>query len=236
MNTGFAIQRAPRGSTSLVTLAHDEVAAAIYADRFSPGSRLVIDSIAADLGISISPVREALARLAAEGIVEFTENRGYTVLPRLSVDELDQLFRARILIEAGAFAHMSEATWLPSDVDRVSDALLDAKAGGTGTSYSSYSSFSRADSAFHDSVLALSGNRFLLAAWRSLHFHLQVGRLYESRGVFDFGEASREHDAILKAVSSGNPEQLVSALTVHAENARFRLIGLAPDTNGKTDV
>lgn len=236
MKTGFPIQGGPRGSTSLVSLAHDEIAAAIYADRLSAGSRIVIDSIATGLGISISPVREALARLAAQGLVEFTENRGYTVLPRLSASELDQLFRARMVIEAGAFAHMSEATWLSGDVDRVSDALLEAKAGGTGPNYASYSSFSRADSAFHDSVLSLSGNRFLLAAWRSLHFHLQVSRLYESRGVVDFSEATREHEAIWEAVSSGKPQQLRSALAVHAENARLRLVGLALDANGIADA
>src|SRR3954454_21526813 len=69
--------------------------AEVINDQFAAGERIVIESVAIRLGVSPTPVREALARLAGEQLVSFRAFVGYSALPPLSVTELRDLFEAR---------------------------------------------------------------------------------------------------------------------------------------------
>ena len=221
----------PRATSSLTETAYEQIAAAIYSDELVPGSRLIIDSMAGDLQMSITPVREALSRLSAQGLVEFTANRGYVVTARLDEEQFTQLFHARRTIESGAFSGPVVA-WSAAQVSEVEDRHLAASAADSGPEYRSYSAFSRADDSFHQSVLALAGNPFLVPAWRGLNFHLHVSRLYESRGVIDFTAAVIEHEQILDAVRAGDQDLLREALVIHIDNAASRLRELLVETEG----
>lgn len=218
---------APRIS-SLSEGAYEAIAAAIYSGAFAPGTRLVIDALAPALQMSISPVREALTRLANQGIVTFLPNRGYVVTPLLTRLEFDQLFAARLAIESGAFAGTPRSPWDPSIVERIADRAEEMRTSPQGSDYGSYGTFAHADNAFHTAVLQLTENPFLVRAWQSLNLHMHVGRLYDSRGVIDHTVATAEHDAILAAVLNGNVEGLRSAMTTHVANAALRLRELVP--------
>ena len=196
----------------------------------SPGTRIVIDTVATALSMSISPVREALMRLAAEGLVTFEPNRGYAVAPRLGELEFNQLFRARRLLECGAFDGQDSVSWSDLEVERVSRAMNAANAASIGPEYPAYSAFSRADHAFHESVIELAGNRFIHSAWRGLNFHLHIRRLYEAHGVVDYAAAVEEHALILDAVRMGDLPTLTSAIAFHIDNASVRLRALLTDT------
>ena len=69
--------------------------------EFVPGDRLAVDDLGARYGVSSSPVREALSRLVAEGLVLALENRGFRVAP-LTVDGVADLTRVRLLVEGEA--------------------------------------------------------------------------------------------------------------------------------------
>jgi len=217
---------------SLTDSAHEAIAASIYSGAMAPGSRIVIDQVATALSMSISPVREALMRLAAEGLVTFEANRGYTVAPHLGEVEFDQLFRARRLLECGAFDGRDRMSWSDLEVERVSRAMDAANAASIGPDYPAYSAFSRADHAFHEAVIELSGNRFIHSAWRGLNFHLHISRLYEAHGVVDYASAVDEHAVILAAVRSGDLPALTAAIAAHIDNAAVRLRALLSDPAG----
>jgi DNA-binding GntR family transcriptional regulator len=98
----------PAAFGSLVDLAYDELHRLITDGGLVEGERIVIDQFAKILGTSLIPVREALARLHAEGLVTFERNKGYRVALRPTHAQIRQLFEARLVIETGAAALADE--------------------------------------------------------------------------------------------------------------------------------
>jgi len=94
--------RPVRSLTSAV-LAH--VRAEVLSCRLKPGGKLLIAGLATRFGVSLSAVREALARLAAEGLVKAEDQRGFRVSP-VSIEDLRDITRTRIALEG--LAHLPE--------------------------------------------------------------------------------------------------------------------------------
>src|SRR6187401_1017186 len=84
-------------SGQIVTRIRDKILSGDYA----PGSALLQDSIAAEFGVSKIPVREALVRLRAEGLIDIEAHRGFRVRPLLA-SEVDEVFRLRLALEPAA--------------------------------------------------------------------------------------------------------------------------------------
>ena len=84
---------------SLVDLAYTQLLEGITSGHFNEQDRIVIDTVAEELGISRIPVREALARLHAQKLLSYERNKGYKVLPK---DDYRVLFQARLVIEPSA--------------------------------------------------------------------------------------------------------------------------------------
>jgi DNA-binding GntR family transcriptional regulator len=186
-----------------------------------PGERLQVEKLAVQLGVSPTPVREALNRLSAEGIVTAAAYRGFHVSPLLSVEELAQLLSARRVIETAAVA-MAPAASTPSEIEKLSamvsemDALnkaevLDAK------------TFNATDAAFHRLTVSLSGNRFLLNAFDSLHAHVQIARHYQGRSLDEARSANIEHHRLLAAFASGDGDAAAREAGLHIDGVLARL-------------
>jgi DNA-binding GntR family transcriptional regulator len=165
-------------------------------------------------------VREALSRLAAERLVQFSANRGYTVTPRIRAEEYHQLFEARRTLE---LASIRSAVIEPDAVDRVAAVLHRLSATEAGPEYKHYRAFNHADREFHLALVSMSRNGFLRRAWEQLHFHLHVGRLYAGAGVIDLQEARTEHELIFEALKENNLKELVKRVGDHIRNAESRL-------------
>ncbi len=86
-------------SSQIALRIRDKILAGVYA----PGAALLQDSIAAEFGVSKIPVREALVRLRAEGLIDIHAHRGFKVRG-LSAGEVDEVFRLRLLMEPNAVA------------------------------------------------------------------------------------------------------------------------------------
>lgn len=86
---------------SVVDQVHAELLERIVAGELPPGARLRQEALAEELGVSRTPLREALVRLVSEGLVEFAPNRGATVARR-DFSDMEQAWLARLVIEPGA--------------------------------------------------------------------------------------------------------------------------------------
>lgn len=168
--------------------------------ELAPGAHLKVDGLASELGVSPTPVREALNRLAAEGIVAASPYRGFDVTRLLTFEELAELLGARRVLETSAVkqgAEVCTAADLKSMASLVTEMeeltkgdVLDAR------------KFNAADAAFHRVAVAASGNRFMLRAFDSLHAHVQISRHYQRRSIVEAQISNREHQRLLTAFAS----------------------------------
>lgn len=187
-----------------------------------PGARLGIKDLAATLGVSATPVREALVRLAVERLVEVEPFRGYSVSLLPSAERLDELMRVRALIEVGAAKDALARVTQPQlrAIEREFEAMSELT---PRPAYRLFARFHQHDRVFHEMIVALAGNRVLLECYRALSVHLQLHRLYRIRGAVDHREALPEHAAIVAALRSGQSIRLERALATHISGAAKRL-------------
>jgi DNA-binding GntR family transcriptional regulator len=213
---------------SLTDLAYQSLVEAIYDRTFPPGSPVNIDRLAAALGISVTPVREALVRAASVGLLTRESNKGFRVAPLLTSTEYHHLFEVRRLLELCAVASARPTS---AQIERLTESLRRMQASGDGPAYQDYAAFSTADREFHVALVSISDNTFAIEAWTNLHHHLHIGRLYAGRGVVDAREAIEEHAAIVEAARAGDHEALLSATRSHIVVAEQRLVTLLADAD-----
>lgn len=115
----------PVSGESLADGAYRRISEALLSGALKPGARLVMDTLAAQLEISRTPVRDALRRLEREGLIEPTGRRGYIVRP-LKPDEIHHLYEARMAVEVFAAQRVAELG--QAAVSHVADAVRRAEA------------------------------------------------------------------------------------------------------------
>ncbi|WGW12048.1 GntR family transcriptional regulator [Saxibacter everestensis] len=215
--------RLPLARRSLSDSVHDAILAMLMDRQLQPGETLSIDGMARLLGVSPTPVREALARLEAPGLVRRTALKGYRVAPLLNSDEMQDLIEARLVLEP-VLAHKACARKTPEFARELERSMKDQHKAGRGPSFESFQDFLRADEAFHATIARQSGNDFLRAAYEALGGQVQRFRLFAGQGVIDAEQAVAEHQAIHDALIADDPEQAKKAMTVHLENVLARAI------------
>lgn len=192
--------------------------------EIEPASRVSIDALAADLGVSQTPVREALARLESEGLVVKTPLRGYSTTALLNEVQVEELFDLRRLMETWA-SRQAAATITPAGRKALTDELATCPVVPTGNSYREFKEFADHDARFHELLFRLAGNGAIREAWNHTHCHLHLFRLYYVRGLGQQG--LEEHHRIVDAVSSGDVDEAEAATVAHLEASRTRLLPAA---------
>lgn len=194
-----------------------------------PGARLSIDTIARELQVSPTPVREALVQLERTGLVTREALKGYRVAPPLDTEQLVELFDARLMLETTA-ARLA----VPADIDfldSLREALDDHAVAGrrlvdafaTGSVDVSYTTdYFTKDAAFHAVIFRHCGNHYIHEMSETLGGQLHRMRQSVLHGDIDVQEALAEHEAILKAYEGGVPDAPERAMRRHIEGVRDR--------------
>lgn len=208
---------------------YDLILEMLLTGEVEAGSRLSIDSMARQLDVSPTPVREAMVQLERTGLVTREALRGYRVAPPLGPEELDQLFDARLVIECAAAegavtageqhaerlraahaAHVAAA-------QRVIDAHTDE-----GVPLEVTKSYFAADGSFHRHLFVAAGNHYLLDMYDGLGALTHRMRQAALGGPDDVREAVAEHATILAAVERGDAQEAVARMRAHIQNVRTR--------------
>jgi DNA-binding GntR family transcriptional regulator len=174
------------------------VLAAIADGRLEPGGRYSVAQLAEQLGISRTPVREALLVLEREGRVRFERNKGVRV-PETTAADVAEVFELRLLLEVPAAAKACGV------VDP--DALRAALERGDGER-------------FHELIVLAAGNRRLAAIVAGLREAL-------GPPARDPQEAAAEHRAILAALEAGDADRAAAAMRYHLRRTA-ELAGATP--------
>jgi DNA-binding GntR family transcriptional regulator len=215
----MALQRIG-GRPSLTDLAYEALVEAIYDRTYPPGGPVSIDELAGRLGISVTPVREALVRAASQGLLTRESNKGFSVAPLLTRREYRQLIELRRLLELHA---VSSADVSAEDISRLSVALDRMRAAGGRSGYADVKEFTRADYDFHAVLVQASDNVFVVDAWNNLHHVMHIYRIYLDSGVFDSRDAIAEHERIFEAARAGDRASLITSLRDHLDSTESRL-------------
>jgi DNA-binding GntR family transcriptional regulator len=205
-----------------LTLTEDvyaSVQALIMDHAVAPGARINIDALARQLEVSPTPVREALARLEADGLVRKRPLAGYTAAPLLTRAEFEELVEMRLILEPPAASRAATHS-AASDVDRLrAEAdLPDPQPEAEG--YAGIAAFTAQDARFHNLVAELAGNRMLHEAVVRLRSHLHLFRLHFPAA--HYGISAQEHHRVAGAIAAGDPDRAAEAMRAHIAAARER--------------
>jgi DNA-binding GntR family transcriptional regulator len=184
---------------SVVDQVHAELLERIVAGELPPGSRLRQEALADELGVSRTPLREALARLVSEGLVEFVPNRGATVASR-DFSDMEQAWRARLVIEPGA-ARLAAERREPAAIERMRKSVVRQRSVADDVT----ASFAL-NRDFHLALVAASGNTHLLQ-FSELLWLSRIGVPIFARQARDREQVlawADDHAAIAEAVAAGS--------------------------------
>ncbi len=198
-----------RRPTRAETLA-EAIAAAITEGRLAPGAALEEERLAALHGVSRTPVREALRLLAATGLIEQRPRRG-AVVARPEPARLAEMFQAMAELEATC------ATLCASAMGRAEKAALYARHAAMGrlARDGALSAYRDANVAFHESLYAGAGNRYLAELAEATRRRLAPFRAAQLGGPDRLAASHAEHGAIVTAILAGDGAAAAAAVRAH---------------------
>ena len=213
--------------TSLSDLTYETLKERILDRKLAPGERLNIDALTRSLGVSSSPVREALVRLEAERLVVLELYAGYTVAPHPTREYLEKLYDFRLLVE-GHCARVGALRRNPATIALL-QTLVKRMAGTKrlGAQYREYKKLGQADAQFHQAIVDSADNEVLSEVYASKQTHLLMSRLFRERpdAGSPAGVVMEEHRAVLAAYEAGDGAAAERALVAHLAQSRSRLLG-----------
>lgn len=217
------LPRAPRRQP-LGEEVYESLKTLIMDHRIEPEVRLNVDALTRELDTSSTPVREALARLEADGLARKLPRRGHEVAPVLDREQILELYELRLLVEPWAAGRAAERVSAGSIRRLREDALPDQDAPES-TGHEAYKHFSGNDARMHDLILELAGNETIRETFarRNIHLHLYRVSYGKEIGL----HAVEEHRAIVEAITSRDKDTAMEAMEQHLRLARDRLAAAA---------
>lgn len=196
--------------------------------RLAPGARLGEVELAGRLGVSRTPVREALNRLGAEGLVEHSPNRGARVAT-WSVAEIESVFELRSTLEPRLTA-LAVPVATEQDIQTLTDLAEQMLAVGRPGPRQDLGAVVRLNRAFHDHLVRLA-DRPALANALATAVKAPMQRLnFSTYGEGTLRRSLAHHVEIVDAIRACDPTWASAVMTAHIHNARAVMVQAAPPT------
>ncbi len=214
--------------STLAQQAYQELRSQIVSGQLPAGQRLLADELAEGLSISQTPVKEALALLERDGLVEGESRRG-SVVRRFTAADIKEIYEARIWLETQCIrAGLLSGRLAPAVIDHLRAILDDLIAHAERQTRKGLEEAIRLDREFHEAVVKLGGNG-LMGGWhRVILRQTQTIRTYSIQS-YSVVRAKQEHAAIVDALSRGDLEAAVRSIETHLAASRDELLARSPD-------
>lgn len=206
---------------SLKELTLDELRCRIIDGRIGFGEALSENALAGELGVSKTPVREALMQLRTEGLVDIQPQRG-TFVFRLAAEQVVAITELRAVLEVAAIGMAMERdrVGLVCGMERLLGEMESAFAAGDIVGYRTL------DGEYHQLMIAASGNDYLADAYALITFRLQALRSRLSRDATLNQRSMDQHREMLALARAGSSEALKALLASHAGNTQSDYLAL----------
>jgi DNA-binding GntR family transcriptional regulator len=200
---------------SLTELVVDELRARIIDGRLRLGAALSENALAAELGLSKTPVREALLQLKLERLVEVLPQRG-TYVFRLAADQVAPITELREVLELAA---------LRAAMTRNRAALVEALGGitedmGKALKAGDTVAYQRLDGYYHQAIVDLSGNPYFAEAYGQIGFRIQALRSRLSNEARLNRLSMKDHREMLRLIKAGDRPSVEALMRAHINNTK----------------
>jgi DNA-binding GntR family transcriptional regulator len=199
---------------NLAGTVYAEIKSDLFDFRLAPGERFSENELADRLGVSRTPVREALYRLQSEGYIRVASKSGWTVRP-FEFETFEHLYDLRAVLELAAVRRLCELDPMPS-LDALKEAWLvapeDRLADGR--------EVGALDERFHQSIVAAAGNPEIARVHREVTERIRIVRRLEFTMPERIRQTYAEHAQILRAILRRKGDAVALLLRSHIELAR----------------
>jgi phosphonate utilization transcriptional regulator len=209
-------------SSSLPTLVQAELERMIVSGELQPGAKLTEMTLAARLGVSRGPLREAFRMLEEAGLVRTEKNRGVFVRD-IPLDEAVEIFDLRAAMEELVGRQLAQR--ITSAQLKEVRAMVDAME--RAVKADDLRSYHLLNLQFHDRLVDMAGNRKLVAIYRKLIKELSLFRRMNLAHLAEGGQlpvSAGEHRAIVKAIASGDVQAAGRAMSDHVLESKARMV------------
>jgi DNA-binding GntR family transcriptional regulator len=213
------LQPSVRNPANLSQHVYEAVTAGIATGDVRPGARVVVEHLAEQLGVSQTPVREALGRLITEGLILECGSGRFQVVP-LTPAYVADTYLVRGALE-GLAAELAAPRFAEARLVELAAALDDVDAALRQGSTDAYARF---DDALHRSVYEAADNSVLLRELKPLQIHVDLIRYYSRHHAGEHISLSHiEHGTIMDALRLRDPRRSREAMETHIRNAGQRI-------------
>lgn len=247
MSTGAARAARPQGGPierrGLRDAVYDRILEQLLRGDVPAGGRLSIDTLARQLAVSPTPVREALVQLERTGLVTREALRGYRVAPPLGPEQLAELFEARLMLETTAvrlamtravnLAELGGRLVRAQDAHRLAGERLMRTMTDAGPDVAAAHDYFTRDYKFHAVFFEFAGNRYLEQLSASLGALTHRLRQAVLSTDSDVREAIREHEAVRDAALGGDVDAACTAMSDHIRAVSHRSVDAASTTTSQ---
>lgn len=187
--------------------------------KYNPGDSLVETKLSEELGVSRTPIREAIRQLELEGLVQSIPNKGVFVTG-ISYQDIEDIYTIRMLIEGLA------ARWA---AEKISDAELSELREAVEfeefyTGRNDTEHLLKLDSRFHDIIFKASKSKPLMHTLSTFHHYVQKARAESLSTPGRARKVLNEHKAILNAIADKDPKKAEKLTVEHIKNASMNLV------------
>ena len=207
-------------TSSLASVVQAELERMILARELVPGERLTEVALAARLGVSRGPLREAFRMLEEAGLVRTEKNRGVSVRD-LPLEEALEIFELRAAMEELSGRRLAESI-APASLKELRGRVDEMEHAAKAKDAPAYH---RLNIAFHDRIVELTGNGKLIALYRKLIKELSLFRRMNLADDWLMPMSVGEHRHIVKAIASGDADSAGRTLFDHVMKSKERTIG-----------
>jgi DNA-binding GntR family transcriptional regulator len=200
--------------------------------EIKPGDKISVEDVAHGLGVSRTPVVNALKILESDGLVEIQPRRG-TFVTHLTAKDVADLFEIRLLIELHAARRIFQENTVDRFLMQIEEPMSRMQNAMVDDDYIDYESFISGDRDLHMNLVYFLNNHRLAQIYTDLNVHMQVARAHYLETVENALQAQREHEAMLLAINNRDLDGLERALTDHILNVKGRILSMLDERGGQ---
>lgn len=211
----------PVQGVSLIEVALQRMKRSIVCGDLAPGAKLKVDALSKAYGLSSSPIREALNRLAQEGVVHVSDNKGFRVAP-ISIEDFNDISRVRSLLESEAFADAmtyGDDAWEGNVMAALHRLSVVEKRVGSGP-VALDDEWAERHKAFHMALFSACPSPLILNMIDSLFDRAERYRRYSAKHRQRERHKNNEHQALVKAALARDKDKAVELLKHHIDRTR----------------